>query len=245
MKLTKRDRTLLLIVIVGVMLAVGYMMFVSPAIKAYKASQKSYDSEQTQKAELESQVNAGANLKNDVNDAYQNALNEVKSFYPLMESYEVDGLIKDLFQRASKDSTLTIANNIEISDIAVAAVPVYLSGNAVIEIPLESDADIADDSSKADSSTADSASSKKDTKDKEDEELMLACYTITVGYTGSYEEVINFATNLTTKTEQSLILTNITINEINSTDAQSSDEVNGAMTFTLYMIPQIKNPGVS
>ena len=224
MKLTYRDKVVLITLVVILVWVLGVMFFIKPKFEDLDQANKDYD---TAVAELENKkalIKADEGLEDRVKEAYQESIKVAENFYDKMTSDEVSTQMDNLLDEDGiTNDSLSISQYSQATLSYINAVPVQL----------ETDVDRLAQQSAELGKTA-SEDIQEVTADTE--RVKVPAYTVSFGYSCTLEQLQSFLDKLLTRNEKSLVVTNCTIGDINE------EEITGQMTMVLMMMPRLQNP---
>lgn len=93
MNLTKVEKIIIVILVVGGILAAGIFMFVKPAFEGIESANKSLDSMKKQEVELEEKLSRENTIDDEIKDAKKDAETLEGGFYPDLTTYEASEII--------------------------------------------------------------------------------------------------------------------------------------------------------
>lgn len=90
MNLTKLEKTVIIILVVGGILAAGFYFFVLPAYKGIETANKNLDSMKAERQQIEEQLAREATIDDEISDAKKEAETLEGDFYPDLTTYEAE-----------------------------------------------------------------------------------------------------------------------------------------------------------
>lgn len=224
MKLTYRDKVVLITLVVILVWVLGVMFFIKPKFEDLDQANKDYD---TAVAELENKkalIKADEGLEDRVKEAYQASIKVAENFYDKMTSDEVSTQMDNLLDEDGiTNDSLSISQYSQATLSYINAVPVQLETD--VDRLAQQSAELGKTASEdIQEVTADTGS------------VTVPAYTVSFGYSCTLEQLQSFLDKLLTRNEKSLVVTNCTIGDINE------EEITGQMTMVLMMMPRLQNP---
>lgn len=224
MKLTYRDKVVLITLVVILVWVLGVMFFIKPKFEDLDKANKDYDTAVTELENKKALIKADEGLEDRVKEAYQESIKVAENFYDKMTSDEVSTQMDNLLDEDGiTNDSLSISQYSQATLSYIDAVPVQL----------ETDVDRLAQQSAELGKTA-SEDVQEVTADTES--VKVPAYTVSFGYSCTLEQLQSFLDKLLTRNEKSLVVTNCTIGDINE------EEITGQMTMVLMMMPRLQNP---
>ena len=224
MKLTYRDKVVLITLVVILVWVLGVMFFIKPKFEDLDQANKDYDTAVTDLENKKALIKADEGLEDRVKEAYQESIKVAENFYDKMTSDEVSTQMDNLLDEDGiTNDSLSISQYSQATLSYINAVPVQL----------ETDVDRLAQQS-AELGKTGSEDIQEVTADTES--VAVPAYTVSFGYSCTLEQLQSFLDKLLTRNEKSLVVTNCTIGDINE------EEITGQMTMVLMMMPRLQNP---
>ncbi|WP_124099838.1 hypothetical protein [Ruminococcus sp. Marseille-P6503] len=223
MKLTYRDKVILISVLVVAVWVAGFMLIIKPAFADMNSASKTHTEKVIEYENKKKQVADEENLRQQANQAYDDVSNIAGNFYGKLSTDDVAETIDTLLDVDNiKNDSLTISaySSVALDKFSYSGTVLQTDIDIVLEGQGDSSADAAAANTQVQESTAET----------------IPCYTVSFGYTCEFEDLKSFLDKLTTNNEKSLVVTSCTITDVNA------DEIEGTMTMNLMMLPQILSP---
>ncbi|MBR1749485.1 MAG: hypothetical protein IJ740_01205 [Ruminococcus sp.] len=239
MKLTYRDKILLIGAVVVIIWAIGIFLIIKPAFDTMSETSHKKDTKENEVVQLQTRVDDEANLKEDLQKAYDQAVEHSNEyFYKLDAKEEVTDNIRALLKTNKREIVNT---DYSIEDLSLATVSAYSYDVEELLSLLEEQAKAVKDAKVADpnaeSGEGDAATQAQSTASKT---LALAntvsTYEVTSDFECTLDELYDFADTLLTTDQQSFIIKSCTIEDV------SENDVTGEISFNYYMAPEIPKP---
>lgn len=220
MKLTYRDKVLLISVLVVLVWAAGIMLFIKPAFGDMNSASTTYTDKVTEYEQKREQVESEVDLPQRVDEAYNDTSNIASKFYSTLSTDDVAETVDTLLDRDSiKNDSLTISPYSSV----------VLDRFGYTSTLLQTDIDLVVEGQ---TDTAVSAATDPEAVTA----VTIPCYTVSFGFTCKFDDLKSFLDKLTTNNEKSLVVTNCTITDVNAAD------IEGTMTMNLMMLPKLPSP---
>ena len=97
MKLNYRDKMILIVVFVILVLVAGFMLFVKPAIDDCSQASDDLEAAKVQLSELEDQIDKDKNLGAEIMELYKSTSQVSANFYDYQTSYRATDKLRELF----------------------------------------------------------------------------------------------------------------------------------------------------
>lgn len=226
MKLTYRDKMLLIIILLAAVWAIGIVFFVKPKVQDVSKAKTELADIKVEYAKVEEELIAAETIKTQCNTLLKQAQEDAGKFYDVLRSYEAEEILTELLQNKS--------NPIEISDLSItgpvaASLSNYKINGSSLSIPIIESADIG---------TVQETDKKPGTVVKEDAET-VGCYNYSVNFKAKLDDLKNFVDKIpTSNNKSSLVVTNLTINDY------TQDVLEGTMNFSIYFVKTLDGENV-
>lgn len=226
MKLTYRDKVLLISVLVILVWVAGVMLFIKPAFDDLSAANKTYDSKVIDLNAKKDKIDKDKNLPQRVTDAFDEVSKLASNFYGKLSTDDVSEIIDKLL-----DADKITNDSLAISSYSSVVLDVVSNDKNVIETDIDKivNGEAVDETTQKKNAAAANAQA-------ESTAVTVPCYTVSFGYTCEFKNLKSFLDKLTTNNEKSLVVTSCTITDVNA------KEIEGQMTLVMMMMPQIENP---
>lgn len=222
MKMSYRDKVILLSIVVIFVWVIGVMFFIKPKFEDLDKANTELDEKILTLNKKQEEIAADEGLEDRVKEAYKNVTNIANNFYDKMTTDEVSTLIDTKLDevkitndsmKLSQYSSATLAT-INASPIEAATeidriATKKLVDNNVVEVTEES---------------------------SNNGPVTVPAYNINFGYNCKLSDLQEFLEKLRTNNQKSLVVTACTIDDINEST------ISGSMTLVLMMMPRMQNP---
>ncbi len=242
MKLTGRDKGLIIGVIVAIVWLVGILNFIKPNVQKIKEKNVELENKTTELNTLEAQVEEEKNLPQEVEDLKKEAVEIRSLFYSKKKVTEVDEIIKTKFDDAKVEIDGMTINN----EAALTLAP-YMYAPAEVATDITNAAKIYE--------ITDDSSSTASTNNNKANQTNTLGYTVTVNYSAKKDDLNKFLAELSEKKDDakvddnstadgenankdvnaaSLVVSNLTIAD------HTADKYTGTMTLTMYCVEELQ-----
>lgn len=124
MKLSKQERIATIVILILVILGVGIFVFIKPAIDGLSSTQKNLDNKQAEyKADVE-KAGRKADLRTDIEKAYEEGEHMADMFFPELASYEADEAMRAFLAQCKAN---VVVEQLEVDEPTTAALSPYFS----------------------------------------------------------------------------------------------------------------------
>lgn len=124
MKLSKQERIATIVILILVILGVGIFVFIKPAIDGLSSTQKNLDNKQAEyKADLE-KAGRKADLRTDIEKAYEEGEHLADMFFPELASYEADEAMRAFLAQCKAN---VVVEQLEVDEPTTAVLSPYFS----------------------------------------------------------------------------------------------------------------------
>lgn len=238
MKLTGRDKGIIIGVIVAIVWLVGILNFIKPNVQKIKENNTELENKTTELNTLQAQVEEEKNLPNEVEELKAEAVKIRSLFYSKKAVTEVDEIIKTKF-----DACNVKIDGMNINNEAALTLSPYMY------TPTEVATDITDAAKIYDMTDESSNTSNSNTKVNQTSTIG---YTVTVNYSAKKDDLNKFLADLTAENKEandnkdaedgeakdaeaaSLAVSNLTIAD------HTADNYQGTMTLTMYCVEELQ-----
>lgn len=225
MKMSYRDKVILIVLLVILVWAIGIMYFIKPKFESLDRTNKEYDSVVATLKKKEAQVEEEKDLKERVQAAYENANKLASIFYDRMGSPEASILIDTLL-----DEDNIVNDSLALSPYSSTTLDFVNSTPYEATTEIDKIAQRSQQLGKPlDTITSDSVQSASGPAE-------LPAFTATFGYECKLEDLKAFFDHLLAAEQCSLIVTDCTIDDVNE------EKVKGNITMVLIMVPRYSDP---
>lgn len=239
MKLNYRDKMILIVVFVLLIVVAGFMLFVKPAIDDCSQASSDLESAKVQLSDLQDQVDKDKNLAADIQTLYTSTSQVAANFYDYQVAYKVTDKVRELFDVDDvniKNSNMTISTygSTVLSPFSYASTTTFTDFDTKVDEYNNPD---SADSTAATDAAADPNAAASNTADAAPQ--TIGFYSLNVQFTSSLSGFKNFADNLTTNNEKSMVIQNVNIENVNES------EISGTMTLNMYVLKKLADPSAS
>lgn len=124
MKLSKQERIATIVILILVILGVGIFVFIKPAIDGLSSTQKNLDNKQAEyKADVE-KAGRKADLRTDIEKAYEEGEHMADMFFPELASYEADEAMRAFLAQCKAN---VVVEQLEVDEPTTAVLSPYFS----------------------------------------------------------------------------------------------------------------------
>ena len=135
MKLSKQERIATIVILILVILGVGIFVFIKPAIDGLASTQKNLDNKQAEyKADLE-KAGRKADLRTDIEKAYEEGEHLADMFFPELASYEADEAMRAFLAQCKAN---VVVEQLEVEEPTTAILSPYFSVSEEVVYELKS-----------------------------------------------------------------------------------------------------------
>lgn len=240
MKLNYRDKMILIVVFVLLIIVAGFMLFIKPAIDECSQASSDLESAKVQLSELEDQVDKDKNLAAEIQTLYTSTSQVAANFYDYQVAYKVTDKVRELF---NVDDVKIKNSNMTISSYGSTVLSPFAYESTATATDFDTKVDEYNNASKTDSSAADAntdANTDANAADtNETAAQTIGYYSLNIQFKSSLSGFKNFADNLTTNNEKSMVIENVSIENVNES------EISGSMTLNMYVLKKLADPSAS
>ncbi|WP_295210898.1 hypothetical protein [Ruminococcus sp.] len=238
MKLNYRDKIILIVVFVILVLVAGFMLFVKPAIDDCSAASDELESAKVTLSDLQDQIDKDKNLAAEIQTLYTSTSQVAANFYDYQTSYRATDKLRELFDTKNVNITNT-SMSISAYSSTVLQPYTYASTITYTEFDQKVDQYNGADSSADSAADANAAAASTDANAVTASAQTIGCYTLDVSFNSSLDGFKNFADNLSTNTEKSMVIKTISIDDVNES------EISGSMTLQMMVMKKLSDPSAS
>ncbi|WP_287617458.1 type II secretion system protein GspM [Ruminococcus sp.] len=232
MKLNYRDKMILIVVFVLLIIVAGFMLFIKPAIDECSQASSDLESAKVQLSELEDQVDKDKNLAAEIQTLYTSTSQVAANFYDYQVAYKATDKVRELF---NVDDVKIKNSNMTISSYGSTVLSPFAYESTATATDFDTKVDEYNNASTTDSSAADANTA--DTN--ETAAQTIGFYSLNIQFKSSLSGFKNFADNLTTNNEKSMVIENVSIENVNES------EISGSMTLNMYVLKKLADPSAS
>ena len=240
MKLNYRDKMILIVVFVLLIIVAGFMLFIKPAIDECSQASSDLESAKVQLSELEDQVDKDKNLAAEIQTLYTSTSQVAANFYDYQVAYKATDKVRELF---NVDDVKIKNSNMTISSYGSTVLSPFAYKSTATATDFDTKVDEYNNASKTDSSAADAntdANTDANAADtNETAAQTIGYYSLNIQFKSSLSGFKNFADNLTTNNEKSMVIENVNIENVNES------EISGSMTLNMYVLKKLADPSAS
>ncbi|MBR1423148.1 MAG: hypothetical protein IJ571_06895 [Ruminococcus sp.] len=256
MKLNYRDKVVLIVLAVLLILVGGFVLFVKPAIDDCNTASDTLETKKVELADLKEKNKKDANLKTEIKEIKAKTTEITDNFYGYQVNYKVQDTLSTLFSADGVDIepesiTLTPYGSTILSPYLYVSDMIYTDIDRSVE---QYDRLAAGDSTAMNDDTTTDASSSTDSSNAVSIQA-IGCYEISCDFNSTYDGFKTFAQNLTTNREKSMVIKDVTIDDVNGkSDDDDEDEeeakkdkeeeaptIHGSMTMQMIVLKKISN----
>lgn len=236
MKLNYRDKMILIVVFVLLIIVAGFMLFIKPAIDECSQASSDLESAKVQLSELEDQVDKDKNLAAEIQTLYTSTSQVAANFYDYQVAYKATDKVRELF---NVDDVKIKNSNMTISSYGSTVLSPFAYESTATATDFDTKVDEYNNASTTDSSAADANTDANAADTNETAAQTIGYYSLNIQFKSSLSGFKNFADNLTTNNEKSMVIDNVSIENVNES------EISGTMTLNMYVLKKIADPSAS
>lgn len=236
MKLNYRDKMILIVVFVLLIIVAGFMLFIKPAIDECSQASSDLESAKVQLSELEDQVEKDKNLAAEIQTLYTSTSQVAANFYDYQVAYKATDKVRELF---NVDDVKIKNSNMTISSYGSTVLSPFAYESTATATDFDTKVDEYNNASTTDSSAADANTDANAADTNETAAQTIGYYSLNIQFKSSLSGFKNFADNLTTNNEKSMVIQNVNIENVNES------EISGTMTLNMYVLKKLADPSAS
>lgn len=236
MKLNYRDKMILIVVFVLLIIVAGFMLFIKPAIDECSQASSDLESAKVQLSELEDQVDKDKNLAAEIQTLYTSTSQVAANFYDYQVAYKATDKVRELF---NVDDVKIKNSNMTISSYGSTVLSPFAYESTATATDFDTKVDEYNNASTTDSSAADANTDENAANTNETAAQTIGYYSLNIQFKSSLSGFKNFADNLTTNNEKSMVIQNVNIENVNES------EISGSMTLNMYVLKKLADPSAS
>jgi hypothetical protein len=238
MKLNYRDKMILIVVFVLLIIVAGFMLFIKPAIDECSQASSDLESAKVQLSELEDQVDKDKNLAAEIQTLYTSTSQVAANFYDYQVAYKATDKVRELF---NVDDVKIKNSNMTISSYGSTVLSPFAYESTATATDFDTKVDEYNNASTADSSAADANADANAAAEDPNAAAgqTIGYYSLNIQFKSSLSGFKNFADNLTTNNEKSMVIENVSIENVNES------EISGSMTLNMYVLKKLADPSAS
>lgn len=236
MKLNYRDKMILIVVFVLLIIVAGFMLFIKPAIDECSQASSDLESAKVHLSELEDQVDKDKNLAAEIQTLYTSTSQVAANFYDYQVAYKATDKVRELF---NVDDVKIKNSNMTISSYGSTVLSPFAYESTATATDFDTKVDEYNNASTTDSSAADANTDANAADTNETAAQTIGYYSLNIQFKSSLSGFKNFADNLTTNNEKSMVIENVSIENVNES------EISGTMTLNMYVLKKLADPSAS
>ena len=236
MKLNYRDKMILIVVFVLLIIVAGFMLFIKPAIDECSQASSDLESAKVQLSELEDQVDKDKNLAAEIQTLYTSTSQVAANFYDYQVAYKATDKVRELF---NVDDVKIKNSNMTISSYGSTVLSPFAYESTATATDFDTKVDEYNNASTTDSSAADANTDENAANTNETAAQTIGYYSLNIQFKSSLSGFKNFADNLTTNNEKSMVIENVNIENVNES------EISGSMTLNMYVLKKLADPSAN
>lgn len=236
MKLNYRDKMILIVVFVLLIIVAGFMLFIKPAIDECSQASSDLESAKVQLSEFEDQVDKDKNLAAEIQTLYTSTSQVAANFYDYQVAYKATDKVRELF---NVDDVKIKNSNMTISSYGSTVLSPFAYESTATATDFDTKVDEYNNASTTDSSAADANTDENAANTNETAAQTIGYYSLNIQFKSSLSGFKNFADNLTTNNEKSMVIENVNIENVNES------EISGSMTLNMYVLKKLADPSAS
>lgn len=236
MKLNYRDKMILIVVFVLLIIVAGFMLFIKPAIDECSQASSDLESAKVQLSELEDQVDKDKNLAAEIQTLYTSTSQVAANFYDYQVAYKATDKVRELF---NVDDVKIKNSNMTISSYGSTVLSPFAYESTATATDFDTKVDEYNNARTIDSSAADANTDENAADNNETAAQTIGYYSLDIQFKSSLSGFKNFADNLTTNNEKSMVIQNVNIENVNES------EISGTMTLNMYVLKKLADPSAS
>lgn len=238
MKLNYRDKMILIVVFVLLIIVAGFMLFIKPAIDECSQASSDLESAKVQLSELEDQVDKDKNLAAEIQTLYTSISQVAANFYDYQVAYKATDKVRELF---NVDDVKIKNSNMTISSYGSTVLSPFAYESTATATDFDTKVDEYNNASTTDSSAADANADANAAAEDPNAAAgqTIGYYSLNIQFKSSLSGFKNFADNLTTNNEKSMVIENVNIENVNES------EISGSMTLNMYVLKKLADPSAS
>lgn len=238
MKLNYRDKMILIVVFVLLIIVAGFMLFIKPAIDECSQASSDLESAKVQLSELEDQVDKDKNLAAEIQTLYTSTSQVAANFYDYQVAYKATDKVRELF---NVDDVKIKNSNMTISSYGSTVLSPFAYESTATATDFDTKVNEYNNASTADSSAADANADANAAAEDPNAAAgqTIGYYSLNIQFKSSLSGFKNFADNLTTNNEKSMVIENVSIENVNES------EISGSMTLNMYVLKKLADPSAS
>lgn len=236
MKLNYRDKVLLMVVFVALILVLGIVVFIKPALSKASDASKKLDAQKVTLNALNDQIKADSNLSSIIQDLYTKTMKVANNFYDYQSTYFATATVL----KGLKNSNIT-NDGMTISAYSSSTLKpfTYVSTDLVTDNDSKVDQYNSGITSSVAASTTDSTAAAANTTSTDATavgETTVGSYIITFNFESSLSDFKKYCESLTTNTQKSMLIESCTIDDV------SASKIKGSISLNMMVMKKLSNP---
>lgn len=229
---------ILIVVFVLLIIVAGFMLFIKPAIDECSQASSDLESAKVQLSELEDQVDKDKNLAAEIQTLYTSTSQVAANFYDYQVAYKATDKVRELF---NVDDVKIKNSNMTISSYGSTVLSPFAYESTATATDFDTKVNEYNNASTADSSAADANADANAAAEDPNAAAgqTIGYYSLNIQFKSSLSGFKNFADNLTTNNEKSMVIENVSIENVNES------EISGSMTLNMYVLKKLADPSAS
>ena len=229
---------ILIVVFVLLIIVAGFMLFIKPAIDECSQASSDLESAKVQLSELEDQVDKDKNLAAEIQTLYTSTSQVAANFYDYQVAYKATDKVRELF---NVDDVKIKNSNMTISSYGSTVLSPFAYESTATATDFDTKVDEYNNASTTDSSAADANADANAAAEDPNAAAgqTIGYYSLNIQFKSSLSGFKNFADNLTTNNEKSMVIENVSIENVNES------EISGSMTLNMYVLKKLADPSAS
>ena len=225
-------------VFVLLIIVAGFMLFIKPAIDECSQASSDLESAKVQLSELEDQVDKDKNLAAEIQTLYTSTSQVAANFYDYQVAYKATDKVRELF---NVDDVKIKNSNMTISSYGSTVLSPFAYESTATATDFDTKVDEYNNASTTDSSAADANADANAAAEDPNAAAgqTIGYYSLNIQFKSSLSGFKNFADNLTTNNEKSMVIENVNIENVNES------EISGTMTLNMYVLKKLADPSAS
>ena len=214
------------------------MLFIKPAIDECSQASSDLESAKVQLSELEDQVDKDKNLAAEIQTLYTSTSQVAANFYDYQVAYKATDKVRELF---NVDDVKIKNSNMTISSYGSTVLSPFAYESTATATDFDTKVDEYNNASTTDSSAADANADANAAAEDPNAAAgqTIGYYSLNIQFKSSLSGFKNFADNLTTNNEKSMVIENVNIENVNES------EISGSMTLNMYVLKKLADPSAS
>ena len=189
-----------------------------------------------QLSELEDQVDKDKNLAAEIQTLYTSTSQVAANFYDYQVAYKATDKVRELF---NVDDVKIKNSNMTISSYGSTVLSPFAYESTATATDFDTKVDEYNNASTVDSSAADANADENAADTNAAAPQTIGYYSLNIQFKSSLSGFKNFADNLTTNNEKSMVIENVSIENVNES------EISGSMTLNMYVLKKLADPSAS